>query len=161
MAPAKAAGAKGAAATKGTRRGGRRRAFEVLYGLTFVPADSPQALEFAFAETPRAADDGAGDREDFAWDLVCGVWDRRAALDEIITRFSRHWKIARIARIELTILRLALYEILHLPDVPPKVAINEAVELAKRFGDENSKNFVNGILDAVARAVDDGTLGVR
>ena len=161
MAPAEATGAKKAAAGRGTRRGGRRRAFEVLYGLTFVPADTPQSLEFAFAETPRAADGGAGDREDFAWDLVRGVWDRRADLDAIITRFSRHWKIARIARIELTILRLALYEILHLPDVPPKVAINEAVELAKRFGDENSKNFVNGILDAVARAVDDGTLGVR
>ncbi len=160
--PAKAKGAKTAAPGRGTRRGGRRRAFEVLYGLTFVPAESDQALEFAFAETPRAASEAdAGDRQDFAWDLVRGVWAKRADLDEIITRFSRHWKIARIARIELTILRLALYEILHLPDVPPKVAINEAVELAKRFGDENSKNFVNGILDAVARAVDNDTLGIR
>lgn len=147
---------------KGTRRGGRRRAFEVLYGLTFVPAETPESLEFALAETPQAAGEGpAGDRQDFARDLVQGVWGRRAELDAIITQFSRHWKIARIARIELTILRLALYEILHLPDVPPKVAINEAVELAKRFGDENSKNFVNGILDAVARAVDNGTLGIR
>ncbi|MEW5773720.1 MAG: transcription antitermination factor NusB [Thermodesulfobacteriota bacterium] len=158
---AEATGARTAAQGRGTRRGGRRRAFEVLYGLTFVPAESTQALEFAFAETPRAADGDAGDRQDFAWELVRGVWDQRGRLDEIIARFSRHWKIARIARIELTILRLALYEILHLPDVPPRVAINEAVELAKRFGDENSKNFVNGILDAVARAVDDGTLGVR
>jgi len=160
--PAEAKGAKKAAPGRGTRRGGRRRAFEVLYGLTFVPAESGQTLEFAFAETPRAASEAdAGDRQDFAWDLVRGVWARRAELDEIITRFSKHWKIARIARIELTILRLALFEILHLPDVPPKVAINEAVELAKRFGDENSKNFVNGILDAVARAVDNGTLGIR
>lgn len=162
MAPAEATGAPGKAAGRGTRRGGRRRAFEVLYGLTFAPAESPRDLERAFADTPRAAAEGeAGDRQDFAWDLVRGVWDRRAELDAVIAKFSRHWKIARIARIELTILRLALYEILHLPDVPPKVAINEAVELAKRFGDENSKGFVNGILDAVARTVDNGAPGIR
>jgi len=165
MAPAEATGAgktvAGRGGRRGTRRGGRRRAFEVLYGLTFAPVEIPADIERAFAVTPRAADNEAGDREDFAWTLVAGVWERRADLDAIITRFSRHWKIARIARIELTILRLALFEILHLPDVPPKVAINEAVELAKRFGDENSKNFVNGILDAVARAVDDGSLGIR
>lgn len=147
---------------KGTRRGGRRRAFEVLYGLTFALTESPEDLKRAFEEAPRAAQEGdRGDRLDFAWDLVLGVWSCRAELDAIVTRFSRHWKIARIARIELTILRLALYEMLHLPDVPAKVAINEAVELAKRFGDDNSKNFVNGILDAVARAVDDGTLGIH
>jgi len=165
MAPAEATGARKSAAgrddRRGTRRGGRRRAFEVLYGLTFTPAETPAALQRAFAEAPRAVDGEAGDRQDFAWELVTGVWARRADLDAIITRFSRHWKIGRIARIELTILRLALFEILHLPDVPPKVAINEAVELAKRYGDENSKNFVNGILDAVARAVDDGSLGIR
>ena len=79
------------------------------------------------------------------------MFERREALDNIIARHSRHWKLERIARMELAILRLALFELLHMPDVPAKVVINEAVELAKDFGDDNSGTFVNGVLDAVAR----------
>jgi transcription antitermination protein NusB len=134
---------------------------EVLYALTFATEVAPTEVRRAFDRAPRAAGESGEDREDFAWELVSGVWNRREELDAIVARFSKHWKIGRIARIELTILRLALFEILHLPDVPAKVAINEAVELAKRFGDDNAKSFVNGILDAVAHAKDDGTLGVH
>ena len=83
--------------------------------------------------------------------LTEGVFERREALDSIIAGHSRHWKLERIARVELAILRLALFELLHMPDVPAKVVINEAVELAKDFGDDNSGTFVNGVLDAVAK----------
>ena len=150
---------------KGGRRSGRRRAFEILYGLCFAPPATEEALELAIARAPRPRDDEApdegGGREQFARALTVGVWTKREDLDEVINRFSQHWKLGRIARVELTILRVALYEMLHLDDIPLKVAINEAVELAKRYGDDNSKNFVNGILDAVARAVEHGELGVH
>jgi N utilization substance protein B len=145
-------------ARKGARRAGRERAFQVLYGLNYTTASTREELELAFAETPDPQTiQGRGTPEDgadrFAWDLVLGVWEHRDELDETITRFSQHWRIQRIARIELTILRLALYEMVHRDDVPMKVAINEGVELAKRFGDDNSRGFVNGILDAAAKAM--------
>jgi len=143
---------------KGPRRIGRRRAFQVLYGLNFVPVKGNKGLVRAFEaslSTGFGEEEGSRGRE-FAWELVSGVWERTEDLDKIITRFSRHWKIQRIAKVELAILRLALFEILFCKDTPPKVAINEAVELAKRFGDENSKNFVNGILDAAAKDLEQG-----
>jgi len=153
---------------KGGRRSGRRRAFEVLYGLCFAAPDDAGSLEQRFADAPDArTDDDAAEptddsgREEFAWALTQGVWEHHEDIDEIVNRFSQHWKIKRIARVELTILRVALYEMLYLDDIPTKVAINEAVELAKRYGDENSKNFVNGILDAVARAIENGDLRVH
>jgi len=150
---------------KGTRRGGRRRAFEVLYGLCFCPAADGLRVDEALRLTPRAGsrdtDVAQGDREDFATELVHGVWEHAGKLDGIISDYSRHWKLNRIARIELTILRLAMYEMLYRDDIPLKVAINEAVELAKRFGDDKAKNFINGILDAVAKAVEDGQLRIH
>jgi N utilization substance protein B len=89
-------------------------------------------------------------------ELVKGVWNRRDELDKLIEQHSQNWKIARIAKVELTILRVALYEILHGEDIPLRVAMNEAVELAKEFGDDNSPSFVNGILDAVSKDVAQG-----
>ena len=90
-----------------------------------------------------------------------GVTDNLAEIDKVIGKHSDHWKIGRIGKVELAILRLSLFEILHRSDIPLKVAINEAIELAKGFGDENSRSFVNGILDAVARAVDEGRFGIE
>ncbi|MBU1003624.1 MAG: transcription antitermination factor NusB [Proteobacteria bacterium] len=150
---------------KGGRRTGRRRALEVLFGVNFAAVESMDELRRSFNQTPEHNEEQEpstdGGRLEFAWMLVAGVWENSVELDETITKFSQHWKIRRIARIELTILRLALFEMLYQDDVPLKVAINEAVELAKRFGDDNSKNFVNGILDAVAKAIDNGELRVR
>lgn len=145
---------------KGGRRRGRRRAFEVLYGLSFNEIDSIDSLKFTFDNAPERSEENEPTEEGirFAWKLTAGVWTNGAAIDETITKFSRHWKLKRIARIELTILRVALYEMLYMDDIPLKVAINEAVELAKSFGDDNSKNFVNGILDAVAKAIENGEL---
>ncbi len=102
----------------------------------------------------------AEDRE-FAARLAMGVYLWLDELDGLIRRFSKHWRIERIAKIELSILRLAVYEMLHEPDIPLRVSINEAVELSKEFGDEQSFPFVNGILDAVAKAVDHDQLGIH
>jgi N utilization substance protein B len=140
------------------RRIARQRAFQTLYGLHFEPAEDQEKLFFLFVEGPTLRGQGkvAQKAGDFAWELIQGVWERSEGLDKTIARFSQHWKIKRIARIELTILRLALFEMLYRPDIPLKVAINEAVEMAKIYGDENSANFINGILDAAAKAVQNG-----
>lgn len=147
-----------------SRRLGRQRAFQVLYGLNFADVSSELELKRRYLFAPKGelnAEDPAEEllelgpaSESFGWELVFGVWSRLESLDQEISRFSEHWKIARIAKIELTILRLALHEILHRSDIPMKVAINEAVELAKQFGDDHSGAFVNGILDAAAKALE-------
>jgi N utilization substance protein B len=99
---------------------------------------------------------GGNQPEGFAWELVRGVWDRQAELDKLIRVFSQNWRLERMGRVELSLLRLAVYELLFSTDVPPKVVINEAIELSRQFGDELSHGFVNGILDAVVKAVEKG-----
>jgi len=146
---------------KGTRRQGRTLAFQVLFGLAFDPEFSvePMALRRTFADNPAVIDCDSEEAVTFASQLFMGICEHLDDIDKVIGKNSDHWKLNRIAKVELAILRLALYEILHRQDIPLKVAINEAIELAKGFGDESSRSFVNGILDAVARAVDQGRFG--
>jgi N utilization substance protein B len=86
--------------------------------------------------------------------LVWGVLDNKEKIDAIITPAAPEWPIAQIALVDLIILRMGIYELLFAGEVPPKVAINEAVELAKAFGGENSSRFINGVLGTVYRASD-------
>ena len=86
---------------------------------------------------------------DFALPLVEGVLAHRVETDERITRYTENYELGRLAVVDRNILRLAIYEMLHRPDIPPVVSINEAIEIAKRFGSEESSRFVNGILDRV------------
>ena len=81
--------------------------------------------------------------------LVEGVAAHLEELDALIARYSEHWRLERMAAVDRNLLRLAAYELLYQPQVPPKVVINEAVELAKRYGTEVSGAFVNGILDRI------------
>jgi len=83
--------------------------------------------------------------------LLQGVARELTDLDRCIVAASEHWKLSRITYVDKNILRVAIFEMLHSPEVPPKVAIDEAIELAKKFGTEDSKDFVNGILDRVLR----------
>ncbi len=85
----------------------------------------------------------------FALKLVEGVLAARAEVDERISRYAENYEIGRLAVVDRNILRLAIYEMLHRTDIPPIVSINEAVEIAKRFGSQESGRFVNGILDRV------------
>lgn len=145
-----------------SRRKARKQAFECLYGLIFETAADERSLRRAFRRCPHDVAEGEDDMgQDFAWELVHGVWSRQTELDALIVRFSKNWKLARIAKVELTILRLAVYELLFSPDIPLRVALNEAIELSKRYGDENSRNFINGILDAIAKAVDSGEFEIK
>lgn len=90
--------------------------------------------------------------KDFARDLVHGVEANQAEIDDIIRPLAPEWPIEQIARMDRVILRMGVYELTYADKVPPKVAINEAVELAKAFGGENSSKFINGVLGSVLRA---------
>lgn len=91
---------------------------------------------------------------DFVRSLVNGVKDTENDLDEALQPMAPEWPLAQIARVDHIVLRMGLYELLHLKDlVPPKVAINEAVELAKAFGSDNSSKFVNGVLGTAYRTL--------
>lgn len=152
--------------TSQSRHKARQRAFQVLYGMTFDAPDAPTTaahaepgspLRRAFVQSPHPTEQGpilppGEEPGGFAWELVAGVWTHKHELDQAISRFSSNWRVERIARIELTIIRLALFELKYRPDIPAKVTINEAIELAKSFGDATSRSFVNGILDAAAKA---------
>jgi transcription antitermination factor NusB len=85
----------------------------------------------------------------FALKLVQGVNDHRAEIDQAIQAVAQNWNISRMAVVDRNVLRLSAYELLHCPDVPPKVAINEAIELGKRYSTQNSGAFINGILDKI------------
>lgn len=101
----------------------------------------------------------AEDREDairfsrhvrpFARHLIIGAWEHRKEIDDLIARHSEHWSLGRISCVDKSILRMAIFEMLYCDDIPPKVSINEAVDLGKIYGAENSGAFINGILDAL------------
>ena len=85
--------------------------------------------------------------------LVQGVLGHRAEIDGMIEKYSENWRLDRITVIDRAILRMASFELLYCRDIPPKVAINEAVDLGKRFGSEESGSFINGILDRIQNEV--------
>ena len=114
--------------------------------------------ERVFTPAPAAKNAREPEPQGFAWELVSGVWSRQGELDELIKQFSQNWRLDRMGKVELALLRLAAFELLFRDDVPPKVVINEAIDLSRQFGDENSHGFVNGILDAAVKAVESGKL---
>jgi len=91
------------------------------------------------------------DLAEFASVLAEGVWRRREWLDAQLSQTAVHWSLARMTPVDRNVLRLGLYELLECPATPPQVAINEAIELARLFGDADSPAFVNGVLDAIRR----------
>ncbi len=86
-----------------------------------------------------------------AWDWTNGAWEHLEQCDELITASTIRWQFSRLSPVDRSILRLAVYQLIHCTDIPPKVVINEAIELAKKFSTEKSGPFVNGVLDAVLK----------
>lgn len=138
-----------------TRRGAREQAFQILYGCSFNPPADILGLMDAFRNYPHkdggAADAANGEPSGFAWELVRGVFEKQAALDGLIESYSRNWRLDRVGRVELVLLRLALFELRAENDTPHKVVINEALELCGQFGSPQAKAFVNGVLDAAVK----------
>lgn len=134
----------------GKRREGREAALQFLYQLDL--SDQPPAELFADFWKLRA---NPGQQQTptktrvFAEQLASGVFAHRAAIDEQIVKYAANYSLERIAAVDRNILRMGIYEMLFCPDVPPVVSINEAIEIAKKFGSEESGRFINGILDRV------------
>jgi N utilization substance protein B len=124
----------------GTRREARERALSLLYEADAKGA-SPAAV----------LDDQVLAPEAFAADLVAGVEEHQAEVDGLIRQFAKGWTLERMPVIDRTLLRMAIYELGHRPDVPTGAVISEAVELAKRYSTDDSGKFVNGMLSRIAK----------
>lgn len=129
----------------GDRRRSRALALQVLYQMEHGGADAESALASV------AANFGApGGSLGYARELLKGIEANRRDIDQRLSQVSQRWRLDRMSRVDRNILRLAGYEILYQShEIPPKVAINEGVELAKRFGGDDSPGFVNAVLDSL------------
>ncbi len=132
----------------GKRRDGREAAIQYLYQLDLNARDLTARPDdfWRLQKDEDGREIDAGTRA-YAEQLIAGVTQHMAEIDSVIEKYTANYKLDRIAAVDRNILRLALYEMFHCPDVPPVVAINEGIEIAKRFGSEESGRFVNGILD--------------
>ncbi|HEY0482818.1 MAG TPA: transcription antitermination factor NusB [Kofleriaceae bacterium] len=137
--------------TAGTRRTGRAYALQLLYARDGDPATDVAGAAASWAEAfDLEIDPGA---QAFARELVAAASEHAVQIDALIGAASKNWRIDRMSRVDRNILRLGACELVAFGDVPVKVVINEAVELAKRFGTAESSAFVNGVLDRIATAV--------
>jgi N utilization substance protein B len=132
----------------GRRRKARTLAFMALYEADVAGHDPQQVLARLLAQQPL---DEEGAR--FAQELVAGVQAHRPDIDRLIQRKAPAWPLEQLAPVDRNLLRLAIYEVLFDNRVPVRAAINEAVELAKRFGSDSSPRFVNGVLGSVSLMV--------
>ncbi|MEE9419658.1 MAG: transcription antitermination factor NusB [Desulfatiglandaceae bacterium] len=128
----------------GIRRRARELAIQVLFHLEINPANPEEAFDlicqnFGLWKSIRP----------FSKELVLGVCERKAELDSLIVRASKNWRLERMPYVDRSILRMATFELLCMEDIPPKVSIDEAVEIGKKFGTEDSGSFINGILDNI------------
>ena len=126
------------------RRKAREIAMQVLYGLDVSRGNLKETIDlfwknFNVPEKVKA----------FSSVLVEGAWNNRKQIDTLIGGCAENWSVERMSRVDRSILRMAVYELLYCRDIPPKVAINEAIDLGKLFGSENSGAFINGVLDAL------------
>jgi len=129
----------------GTRHEGRELALKALYRIDICGGASNDDLVTLFASFP--SDDEV---RKFATSIIEGVRRDERGLDARIADALEHWSIRRLSRIDHNIMRMALWEMLNLPEVPLRVTIDEAIELAKIYGDRESGRFVNGVLDQIA-----------
>ncbi len=126
----------------------RESALQVLFQLNITKQEPTKALtQFEEHFSPD------GEADDFMKRLVLGVLKHRRELDRLIEQYSENWRLDRINIIERNILRMALFELLYCQEIPPKVTINEAIDLGKRYGSEDSGSFINGILDRIQSEV--------
>ena len=133
----------------GTRREARELALQALYQLDLTGETDPGrglALFWSHFDAMPAV-------REFAQELVDGVRARLERIDALIAASAEHWRLPRLSRVDLNLLRLATFELVACPDVPPSVVINEAIEIARRFGSDDSAAFVNGVLDHIAQVL--------
>ena len=137
----------------GTRRRARELAMQALFYMDTQQNGSPQMLErfcenFTLPQKVRP----------FFLQLVKGVLATQDQIDVIIERYSENWKVPRMSCVDRNVMRVAVFEMLFCPDIPPKVSINEAIDVAKKFGTEESGAFINGIVDRIRIAAEKGEI---
>lgn len=122
----------------------RECALQILYALDICKDNAQTIIENYWQQHEAEVE-----VKKFANSLIKGIMENLSGIDEFISKYTDNWRIERMAVIDRNIIRMATYELLFVEDIPPKVSINEAVELAKRFGDDESGRFVNGVLDKI------------
>jgi len=130
----------------GKRRKSRESALQVLYQLDITKQGGPKAI-------PQWQTHFSSSREkdEFTERIVLGVLEHIREIDQLIERFSENWRLDRINFIDRNILRMAIFELLYCDEIPPKVTLNEAIDLGKKYGSEDSGSFINGILDRILK----------
>jgi N utilization substance protein B len=128
----------------GNRRKAREIALQVLFQLDVSQVDVREGIDLYWDnfDAPESA-------RDFSTQLIAGTMDSLEDIDNLIKSCSENWSLDRMSKVDRNILRLAVYELVFCRDIPPKVALNEAIDLGKEYGSENSGSFINGILDAL------------
>lgn len=131
------------------RRKAREYALQVLYAIDLNPTPVDEFFK-SFWELNKSRPEIM----DYSMGLVHGTVDKKKEIDSLISKHSSNWKVGRMAVTDRNILRLATYELLEEPGVPAKVIINEAIEIARKFGTTDSATFVNGVLDSIHQAIE-------
>jgi transcription antitermination protein NusB len=138
----------------GTRRQARELAMQALFYMDIRKDASEETLEYfcgCFCPSKKS--------RPFFRKLVNGVLRTKGQIDALVERFSQNWDISRMSCVDRNVMRIAVYELLYCDDIPPKVSINEAVDIGKKFGTQESGAFINGIMDSIREAlVKEGTL---
>jgi transcription antitermination factor NusB len=132
----------------GNRRKARELAVQILFNMEFNPGDPDEICDLVYENFSPSRSIRVFSRK-----LVCGVRENIQCLDSMIKSSSKNWRLERMSVVDRNILRLASYEILFMEDIPYKVSIDEAVELGKKFGAEESGGFINGILDNILKNI--------
>ena len=128
----------------GKRRQARALTVQVLFHMEFSPGDPDEGFRLISDSF-----DSPSEIRTFSRQLVLGIWENREQLDKLIAQSSKNWRLERMSHTDRNILRVGVFEMLFMNDIPPKVSIDEAVELGKKFGTEESGAFINGILDNI------------
>jgi len=132
-------------ASKGSRRKAREAALQALFLIEMNPYNSfEQSLSVFLENFP-----GQGGPAPFFFRLVRGVWEQKESIDHYIKDYAENWRIDRMSGVDRNILRLSVFELIYCADIPPRVAINEAIDLGKKYSTEESGAFINGILDSI------------
>ena len=140
----------------GIRRRSRELAMQALFYMDINNSSSQEMIErFCenFAQPPKT--------RAFFLKLVNGVIATKPEIDSLIERFSENWQISRMSFVDRNVMRIAVYEMLFCPDIPSKVTINEAVDIGKKFGSEESGAFINGIIDRIRIAIDKKEISIK
>jgi transcription antitermination protein NusB len=132
----------------GTRRKARELAVQLLYQHDLARMDPEEAMSLFWEHFPVNME-----VRDFCTQLVLGSLDRLLMIDELLSEASENWSLTRMSVVDRNILRLATYELLDRPDIPPSVSLNEAIEIAKKYSTPDAAVFINGVLDRIKRMV--------